>query len=660
MALDIQAQNLAKAIRQVESGNVPQEGRSGELKSRYQFMPGTWKSAAKEILGDENAPLTLENENRVAYERIKRWKDAGYKPDQIASMWNSGKPDYAGNVGVNSAGVAYDTPAYVNKVRAEYEKLKGMTPSVPQAASGVQEQGVVAGTPTSAQVSMPQKSLVETPKKESFLKFLPQAAGETAVEFGKDIARPFTRTAGTVVSGIASLFGKAPTEEEGREMGMFEPYKSVGGALGGTAEIAATLLPEAKEAQMLLKSANAFLKGRTALGLGKPKTQAAKETIGRIFQPKNVKGAADVEEGVLYLGDTEAKSYGAMKKEAEGVIGKMAEAVDRRMATDPLPRLPSSLKGDDSYFIGKALSDMFSVYQKTSSIDDAKRVGSLWSKFNEQGLTTKEINDLAKEYGTTFRSKAFKRTGEPATSWNGEGYENVRVGVKKTARNLLPDDTARELDEAMSKVYAVKNHSEELADEVMRAKNRVIPQGVMSRLGGALGKGIGWASRKVGLSQLITELAPSLFKADVKLDAVALEKQLASNLRQLRRLNGMNDAGLVDELVRLADEASKSQRTGLSGMLGLEKGPVVTPFSDTSGASMMSVEQAGQAAFGSRRPPMATKALPSPRYVEGQPFKGERPSFADVERMNKLKASEGAQKAYQESKARKNKPAPYR
>ncbi len=125
--LDQDAVNLAKAIRQTETGNKPVTGASGETASRYQFMPETWKAWSKQYLGIDNAPITLENENKVAYSKIKELKDKGMRPDQIASIWNSGKPDYKGNVGVNSKGVAYDVPAYVSKVGAAYKTIKGTT-----------------------------------------------------------------------------------------------------------------------------------------------------------------------------------------------------------------------------------------------------------------------------------------------------------------------------------------------------------------------------------------------------------------------------------------------------------------------------------------------------------------------------------------------------
>lgn len=130
-ALDQDAVNLAKAIRQVESKNNPQaKGASGEY-GGYQFMPETWKNYASQA-GLGNVPLeqaTPEQQNQVAYTQIKKWKDAGYNPGQIASMWNAGegRPNayVEGNAGVNSQGVSYDTKKYATEVAQAYQAVKG-------------------------------------------------------------------------------------------------------------------------------------------------------------------------------------------------------------------------------------------------------------------------------------------------------------------------------------------------------------------------------------------------------------------------------------------------------------------------------------------------------------------------------------------------------
>lgn len=119
---------IARAIALAENGGtIPSKGKkgaTGELASIYQFMPKTWAGYAKDILGDANALLTPENETRVVVAKVKKWIDAGYNSKQIASMWNAGeaRPNaYAQNWRGKNNGVAYDTPAYANKV-AQYAK----------------------------------------------------------------------------------------------------------------------------------------------------------------------------------------------------------------------------------------------------------------------------------------------------------------------------------------------------------------------------------------------------------------------------------------------------------------------------------------------------------------------------------------------------------
>ena len=136
--LDPSIINLVKAIGKSESGgNYNAKGKSGEF-GAYQFMPSTWKVWAKKFLGDANAQMTKENQDKVAYSQIKEWGQQGLKPSQIASMWNSGKPNWQGNVGTNKAGVQYDTPSYVKKVGDTYASLmKGENPSQVQTSSTV-------------------------------------------------------------------------------------------------------------------------------------------------------------------------------------------------------------------------------------------------------------------------------------------------------------------------------------------------------------------------------------------------------------------------------------------------------------------------------------------------------------------------------------------
>lgn len=129
--LDPKLVTLAKAIRQQESGGDPtRKGASGEY-GAYQFLPATWNSYAKNA--GVSVPLeqaTLEQQNEVAYKNLERMSKAhpDWNVGNFASAWNAGegKPNAykEGNVGTNSQGVKYDTPAYAKAVATYYQQFK--------------------------------------------------------------------------------------------------------------------------------------------------------------------------------------------------------------------------------------------------------------------------------------------------------------------------------------------------------------------------------------------------------------------------------------------------------------------------------------------------------------------------------------------------------
>lgn len=126
--LDQDAVNLAKAIRQTESGgDFKARGKSGEY-GAYQFTPPTWDSYSKKHgINARLEEATPEQQNEVAYKQIKEWKDQGYNPGQIASLWNSGKPDAyldTSYKGKNKLGVSYDVPKYAESVAKAYQQIK--------------------------------------------------------------------------------------------------------------------------------------------------------------------------------------------------------------------------------------------------------------------------------------------------------------------------------------------------------------------------------------------------------------------------------------------------------------------------------------------------------------------------------------------------------
>ncbi len=118
------ANAITKGLAYQENGgkldlNNTSSGKSGEMKSIFQFTPDTWKMYSKEVYGHD-VPLNNDTETYAVKQKVRKWIDEGKNTSQIASMWNAGesKPDaYKQNwKGINKYGVSYDTPKYASGV----------------------------------------------------------------------------------------------------------------------------------------------------------------------------------------------------------------------------------------------------------------------------------------------------------------------------------------------------------------------------------------------------------------------------------------------------------------------------------------------------------------------------------------------------------------
>lgn len=152
--IDQQALNLTHAIALQESGkngkpNYDAVGDNGTSHGAYQWQPGNFESAAKEA-GLDPTDLSPENQDKVAYYQVKKYKDEGYQPAQIASLWNSGSPDnwqnHSGTTVINGKSISYDTPAYVQGVKSYYNELSGNQNT---SSGNNNQQPSSTGTPTS-------------------------------------------------------------------------------------------------------------------------------------------------------------------------------------------------------------------------------------------------------------------------------------------------------------------------------------------------------------------------------------------------------------------------------------------------------------------------------------------------------------------------------
>ncbi len=208
-SLDPQIVNLAKALRQTESGgNFAAKGASGEY-GAYQFLPSTWDATAPKY--GVRAPLdqaTPEQQNEVAYKQLADWKKEhpDWNVGNFASAWNAGpgKPSayLENNVGTNSSGVKYDTPTYAKKVAQAYQQYKSQ-------GSGFVDPSQQPQAAQSQFIQPPQQQTqAATNQPAQQPEGLLSQIGHGAMNILNTVEKPFIGAAAIPVQALAAITGQ--------------------------------------------------------------------------------------------------------------------------------------------------------------------------------------------------------------------------------------------------------------------------------------------------------------------------------------------------------------------------------------------------------------------------------------------------------------------
>lgn len=384
--LDPQAVKLMQAIRQKESGgNYGAVGDAGTSKGAFQFQDRTWhgddknKGWAEEILGDRNAAQTKENQNKVAYTKIKQWKDQGFTPEQVAAAWNAGEArakdgSWANNKGtttINGKKIAYDTPTYVQDVLAiATGKKPGLNQVQTQQKNNVATSANVAqadaGTPTA-----------QPEKKEGLLK---RIARGILSPVATTVARPLEALA---VGGAKVFGGEGAADRTADALDKFSQDK-----LGGY------VAPIPREASDVTKDVGRAAE-TVALGLPVNSIKAA-ATAGAVSglgsgleQGKDLEGV--VKEGAL----------GGGLGVAGGALGKLAEFLPKRLTETAFKNISS--EGAERALATKSVGTTNSLFRQSQ-----KEIDSLGKQVQEF-LKNPQKLELVPEEGLV-RSEAMQRT----------------------------------------------------------------------------------------------------------------------------------------------------------------------------------------------------------------------------------------------------------
>lgn len=125
--LDKGVVKVMSALKKIESGgdyNAVGDLDKGVSRGAYQFNKDNFKNWASEYQLDPN-DFSPANQNKVAYARIKKFKDEGRSPEEIAALWNGAKKTPDGKY-------TYINPRYGERFRAALGAPQGQSPTPQQ------------------------------------------------------------------------------------------------------------------------------------------------------------------------------------------------------------------------------------------------------------------------------------------------------------------------------------------------------------------------------------------------------------------------------------------------------------------------------------------------------------------------------------------------
>lgn len=615
--LDPTIVNLAKAVRQVESGGDPKiKGGSKEI-GYYQYTPDTWNAQSKKY--GVNVPLekaTPQQQNEVFYKWAKEKKDAGYNVGQISSMHNAGegKPNaYKENwKGVNKFGVAYDTPAYAKRVAEEYQRLKTLettttpAPTIPEVDDGVK--GGFVGRMLTGSTQKFGKTIGESLasgknadlyseaiKSHSDIQNNLMNAIREKKKLGGDTSRlenalkthiestpqleDFTgdvinKTAGQVVgegigTGLEALSGglfssgkKVITSKVLSTFGKVKQGAGIGAIYGGIGGGSSAMqegggVGETLKGTAIGGATGAVVGGGLAYGgakLGQYVTNRASNLAEKNIQKSNkitgeiLQGTPDdIARANKVLKNTElpsVRTYEEGTKVLNDRIKDLAKKQDKTLSTNlgvrKIKDLSATLKvGEKTVkhnYVKDALQQLDDFYTKTNNQIGRAEIAQLRSKLLKQGLTLKEVNDIARLHGEKLN--AFNASGELASGLTKQGAENTRSGLKNTVRELFGNDASRKIDREISDTIRVRDLFENMSIKVNQLKQRIQQRSLGAKAGYLVGKFINTLG--LGSPKGIVEALIPRGQGFKVMNALDLEKALQKNLQLLQEINNKN------------------------------------------------------------------------------------------------------------------------
>lgn len=244
------------------------------------------------------------------------------------------------------------------------------------------------------------------------------------------------------------------------------------------------------------------------------------------------------------------ETYKDLNRNISQKISEIAKKQDELLPKDEVLNIQdlTTTKGKrTTNFVNNALDDLENVWENTSDLELLNKVDDLRDK---EFVSVKDINDLARFYGSQFKNKSFDKLGNQKANISASRFENTRKGLKDISRDLLPDDTVKLLDEELSKLFETQTLTEKMAENVTKLSRKIEQRGLFENLARWLGKAVDLASLWTA-RWFLTSFLPSNVWNKI-LNSLAIEWNLIKNLKKIQQLQKKADKMSDEELLNEA------------------------------------------------------------------------------------------------------------
>lgn len=278
------------------------------------------------------------------------------------------------------------------------------------------------------------------------------------------------------------------------------------------------------------------------------------DTAAKITQATNPQDIAAAQRSLPTVDTDNVKTFDDLSKAIQDKIDQNTKAVDEKLATnknaytsDIMTKEIPQAEGQSpltSNPTAEGLQQLKDFYQKTNAPEDVARISKLQDKFENDGLTAQEINNIAREHGSVLN--AYNANGELASGLTKQGAENTRMGMKEQSRGLLPDNEAKAIDANTSDLLNTKNLVDNLGEKVQQLENKIKQTGIIQRMGNILGKAVDFTTG--GFLKGMLRTVMGFHNGGSMLNALDLQKALQANLDFLNRLDALTPPQLEEAL----------------------------------------------------------------------------------------------------------------